>query len=189
MNIYIGADHAGYNLKEHLIPYIKSLGYTVVDCGAFELKKDDDYPVFISKVAKFVSHFPNKRKGIVIGGSGLGEMMMANRFSGVRAALFYGGAIAHGGVDISGRTSADPMEIVKLSRLHNDSNVLSLGARFISEDEAKEAIKIWLETAFENEHRHNRRIRLIEKLSPRGQGLRLFIFFLLLSIIIGMMVK
>lgn len=167
MKLYIGADHAGYNLKEHLIPYIQGFGLEVVDCGAKKMGDDDDYPLYISRVAKAVSRSWREARGIVIGGTGQGEAMMANRFPRVRAALFYGGALAHQAVDISGRESGDPMEIIRLSRLHNNSNVLSISARFVNEDEAKAAIKLWLETTFEGEARHKRRIRLIERLSPR----------------------
>lgn len=167
MKLYIGADHAGYNLKHNLIPYLKGLGFEVIDCGADKIDTDDHYPKYVAKVAKAVSFFAHSRKGIVIGGTGEGEAMMANRFPRVRAAVFYGGALAHEVVDIEGRTSADPFEIVRLSRLHNDSNILSISARFVNEDEAKEAIKIWLETTFEGEARHKKRIRLIEKFAPR----------------------
>lgn len=167
MKLYIGADHAGYNLKTHLIPYLKGLGFDVIDCGAAKMDMDDNYPVYISKVAKAVSRSIRESRGIVIGGTGQGEAMMANRFHRVRAALFYGGALAHTAVDAEGRESADPMEIVRLSRLHNDSNVLAISARFVNEDEAKTAVKLWLDTKFEGEARHKKRIRLIDKLTPR----------------------
>jgi ribose 5-phosphate isomerase B len=84
-------------------------------------------------------------KGIVIGGSGQGEAIAANKVKGVRAAVYYGGSL----------------DIVKLSRTHNDSNILSLGARFLTQEEAIEAIKVWLETPFNNEERHKRRIKKI----------------------------
>ncbi len=166
MKLYISADHAGYNLKEHLKPYITGLGYSVVDMGASKLDKDDDYPTFIAKVARAVSRHSKNSKGIIVGGSGQGEAMMANRFRKVRAALFYGGSLPHQAVDIEGRTSTDPMEILKLSRLHNDANVLSISARFVNEEEAKEAIKLWLETKFAGEARHVRRIRMLDRLGP-----------------------
>jgi ribose 5-phosphate isomerase B len=167
MKIYIGADHAGYNLKIHLIPYLQGLGFEVEDCGAVKMDKDDNYPVYISKVAKAVSRSWTEARGIVIGGTGQGEAMMANRFPRVRAALFYGGSLAHEAVDVEGRESGDTLEIVRLSRLHNNSNVLSISARFVNEDEVKAAVKLWLDTKFEGEARHKKRIRMIEKFTPR----------------------
>lgn len=144
--IYIGSDHAGYKLKENLITYIKSLGYEVKDKGAFNLNKDDDYPDFIIPVAKEVSSNPNNF-GIVIGGSGQGEAMSANKIDNIRATEYYGG----------------DLEIIKVSRQHNNANILSLGARFITEDEAREATKLFIETEFSNEERHIRRINKLEE--------------------------
>jgi len=159
--IYIGSDHTGFELKEKIRIFLSEFGYEVEDCGAFEVNKDDDYPDFISKVAIAVSG--NKEsKGIVIGGSGQGEAMLANKFKGVRCALFYSPAVAKKSVDISGRESDDSFEIIKLSREHNDSNVLALSARFLSEEEALEAVKVFLDSPFTNEPRHLRRIEKIK---------------------------
>ncbi|MDE2031004.1 MAG: RpiB/LacA/LacB family sugar-phosphate isomerase [Patescibacteria group bacterium] len=144
MKVYIGTDHAGYELKEKLNIYLKDQGYDFEDIGAFEFEKDDDYPDFIKPVAHAVADDP-RGMGIVIGGSGQGEAMCANRIDGIRAALYYGGNL----------------DIIKASRNDNDANILSLGARFINEDEAKSAIKIFLETPFSNEPRHIRRIEKI----------------------------
>jgi ribose 5-phosphate isomerase B len=144
MKVYIGSDHAGYELKEKLKIYLSELDYEVEDMGAFELEKDDDYPDFIKPVAHAVADDPESL-GIVLGGSGEGEEMAANKVEGIRATEYYGGNL----------------EIVKLSREHNNANVLSLGARFVKEDEAKEAVKIFLETPFSNEERHIRRIEKI----------------------------
>lgn len=141
MKIYLGTDHAGFELKEKLKPFLAELGHEVEDLGAFTYDKNDDYPDFISKVASAVSDETNSR-GIIFGKSGQGESMVANRHAGIRAGVFYGGNL----------------EIVKLLREHNNSNILSLGAGFISEDEAKEAVKIWLETPFSGDERHIRRI-------------------------------
>lgn len=146
MKIYIGADHAGFKLKEKLKIFLTELGYELEDKGAFELNPDDDYPDFISKVAEKVSSDSKIARGVILGGSGQGEAICANRFSGVRAAVYYGG----------------PDEIVKLSREHNDANILSLGARFMDEEQAKKAVTIWLETAFSKEERHKRRIEKID---------------------------
>lgn len=145
MKIFFAADHAGFELKNALLIYVRELGYEVEDCGAHELDPADDYPDFISIAAKAVSADPENR-AIVLGGSGQGEAMVANRFKNVRAALYYGG------VD----------EIVRLSREHNNANILSLGARFVSEVEAKEAVKLFLSTDFNNEERHVRRITQID---------------------------
>ncbi len=125
------------------------MGYEVTDCGPEKFDPADDYPNFIIPVAKAVALDPQNVKGIVIGGSGDGEAIAANRLKGVRAALYYGGNL----------------DIVRLSRQHNDSNVLSLGARFMDTEEAKYALKLWLTTPFSNEARHVRRIKEIDELS------------------------
>lgn len=144
--IYIGSDHAGYNLKEILIEYLKSLNYEVEDKGAFSLDNNDDYPDFIVPVAEEIAK--NKDSlGIVLGGSGQGEQISANKVDGVRAIEYYGGNL----------------EIVKLGRIHNNANILSLGARFVNKEEAKEAVKTFLETPFSNEERHERRIEEIKQ--------------------------
>ncbi len=139
--VYIGSDHAGYELKEKLRVYLSGLGYDVEDKGAFSLNPDDDYPDFIKPVAISVVNDKNSF-GIILGGSGEGEQMVANKVEGVRAAEYYGG----------------DLEIVRLAREHNDANILSLGARFLKEDEACNAVKIFLETPFSREIRHERRI-------------------------------
>jgi ribose 5-phosphate isomerase B len=139
--IYIGSDHAGYELKEKLKIFLKELGHQVSDKGAYKLDNQDDYPDFIVPVAEAVSHDENSF-GIILGGSGQGEAMSANKIEGVRATEYYGG---------------DP-EIVKISRMHNDANILSLGARFVTEEEAREVVTLFLDTKFSKEKRHIRRI-------------------------------
>lgn len=141
MKIYIGSDHAGYELKEKLKIYLGYLQYEVEDMGAFELENDDDYPDFITPVAQAVANDEGSM-GIVIGGSGQGEAMCANRVLGARATLYYGGNL----------------DIIKTSRMHNNANIISLGARFLHEVEAKTAVKDFLETPFGGEERHVRRI-------------------------------
>ena len=145
MKVFIGTDHAGFELKGKLVPFLKDLGHEVVDKGGFELNKDDDYPDFIKPVAEAVAEEKGSF-GIILGGSGEGEEMSANKIEGIRAAEYYGGNL----------------DIVKLAREHNGANILSLGARFITEDEAKEAVKIFLETKFSGDERHIRRINKIE---------------------------
>lgn len=146
MKIFIGTDHAGYEMKEELKTYLGDLGHDIFDKGAFEFDPSDDYPDFVSLVAEGVcATAPESEdivRGIVLGGTGTGEAIEANRLLGVRTAVYYGGAI----------------EIVKLAREHNDANILSLGARFINLEEAKEAVKVFLETQFSGDERHIRRI-------------------------------
>lgn len=158
MKIYIGSDHTGYELKEKLKIYFSELGYEVDDKGAFKYDADDDYPDFIRSVAEAVVK-DKESYGIILGGSGQGEAMCANRISGARTAVFYGGAVAKEAIDIKGGKSVDPFEIIKLARIHNDANILSLSARFLSEDEIKFAIELFLSTKFEGEERHQRRIK------------------------------
>jgi len=101
--------------------------------------------------------------GIILGGSGNGEAMAANRVKGVRCAVFYGPVVAKLPIDADGNVSDDPYEIVKLSRQHNDANVLSLSGRFLSLDEMKTAVRIWLDTPFSNLERHARRIKKLDE--------------------------
>ena len=161
MKIYIGADHAGFELKEKLKEYVGGLGYEVEDKGAFSFDKEDDYPDFIKPVAEAVS-IDKESKGIVIGGSGFGEAMSANRVKGARALVFYGPMLAKGAVDAEGRQSTDKYEIIKLSRMHNNANIISFGSRFITDEEAKEATRIFIETKFSGDERHLRRINKLD---------------------------
>ena len=145
MIIHIATDHAGLELKEKVKSYLSKLDYDVVDHGAYEYDALDDYPDFIFPCAEAVSNDSNS-KGIILGGSGQGEAMAANRVKGVRAAVFYNG----------------PDDIIKLSRLHNDANILSLGARFMSDQEMYKIIELWLSTDFES-GRHKRRIEKLDE--------------------------
>lgn len=156
MKILVGSDHAGFGLKEKLIPYLQELGYEVEDKGPYEYNEEDDYPDFIIPVAREVSQRPNELKGIILGGSGQGEAMTANKFNSVRAAVYYGQ-----GQCVVGE---DQESIIKLSRLHNNSNILSLGARFITEEEMKSVVKEWLDTPFLDTDRHKRRIEKMNKI-------------------------
>lgn len=160
MKIFFAADHAGFALKEELIPFVQGLGYAVEDCGAFSYEEGDDYPDFVAKAAKLISESPQDRKAIILGGSGQGEAMVANRFPQVRAAVFNGQYAPLDGREV-------PNEIV-LSREHNDANVLSLGARFINADEARHAVRLWLETPFSQDERHVRRIQKITQYDNHG---------------------
>lgn len=143
MTVYFATDHAGFELKNEILAFVRDeLGYPVHDCGAHEFDEADDYPDYISIAARAVSEHPHDARGIIFGGSGQGEAMVANRFAGVRATTYY----------------AHNLDIIRLSREHNNANVLSIGARFISREEAKAAVRTWLETPFVAEPRHTRRL-------------------------------
>ena len=157
MKIYVAGDHAGFELKNILIPFIENLGHGVEDMGSFDMEPTDDYPDMVSKVALAVAS-NIESMGIIVGGSGQGEAMVANRTLGVRAAVFYGPVMPKTTIDIEGTGSTDPFAVVRLERAHNNANVLSLGARFVSIDEAETAVRIFLDTAFSSEERHQRRI-------------------------------
>jgi ribose 5-phosphate isomerase B len=155
--IFIAADHAGFALKNALIDHIRTLGYEVEDLGAYTLDPEDDYPDFMTPLAKRVADELDAR-GIIVGGSGQGEAMCVNRIPGIRAAVFYGPRRVTAALDIEGRHSEDGYDAVRLPRRHNDANVLSLGARFISAEEADEAVRIFLDTPFGDSPRHIRRL-------------------------------
>lgn len=159
MKIYIASDHAGFELKEVLKKYLPELGlgYEVVDLGAFTLNPEDDYPDFVMPLAQEVAKNPDTF-GIVIGGSGQGEAMCANRVHGIRAAVFYGPRVPVSAVDVNGAESSDQFEILKLEREHNNANVISIGTRFVDADEAKFAVELFLKTEFSKDERHIRRL-------------------------------
>lgn len=140
--ILFASDHAGFKLKESLMEYAKELGYQTEDMGPFEYDPTDDYPKTISPLAQKISENPDKYIGIIIGWSGQGEAMSANRFPNVRACVYYG----------------EKEEVLRLAREHNDSNVLSLASLFLSDEKAKNAMRVWLETPFSEDERHIRRI-------------------------------
>jgi ribose 5-phosphate isomerase B len=144
ITIVLATDHAGFDLKEYVKKYLSNLNYDIKDFGAFEYESKDDYPDFINPAAKFISENDNTI-GIIFGGSGQGEAMAANRFKGVRAAVFYGGSD----------------KIIELSRLHNDANVLSFGSRFVEPEDAIDLIEKWLKIEFEG-GRHQQRIEKLD---------------------------
>ena len=163
MKVYLATDHTGFELKNFLKEKLTNDGYEVEDCGAFSYDANDDYPDFIKVAAKKVSENPNDR-AIIMGGSGQGENIVANKFKNVRCAVFYSASIPKEAADISGRMSDDPYEIVKLTRLHNNSNVLSLGIRFLTKDEAYRATTIFLTTETDSTERHVRRVNKISQI-------------------------
>jgi len=154
MKIYIASDHAGFYLKKQLIQYLELKGYEVEDMGAYEMNEADDYPDFIIPCAQKVSSDTGS-VGIVIGGSGQGEAIAANKVKGIRAAVYYGGPSTS-----SGQVGT---QIPKLAKEHNNANVLSLGARFMSSDDAKKAVTAWLDAKFEG-GRHKKRIDKISEI-------------------------
>ncbi len=143
MIIHLATDHAGLDLKNSIKKYLIENSFDVQDHGAHEYDALDDYPDFIFPCAQAVARDTESR-GIILGGSGQGEAMAANRIKGVRAAVFYNG----------------PDDIIKLSRQHNNANILSLGARFMNKTEIYRVIEIWLNEPFEG----GRHVRRIEKL-------------------------
>lgn len=177
MKISIASDHAGFELKGFLVSELRARGHEVHDHGAHEFDANDDYPTFISKVAADISKHeeslhngglsthtvqgePRESRevaGIVIGGSGQGEAMAANKFPFVRAAVVYGGQAVGGSLGLI-------EQITRLSRQHNDSNVLSLGARFMSHAEALRAVEIWLETDCFPDDKYARRNAQVESI-------------------------
>jgi len=145
MRIYIASDHAGFELKKILSDFLREQGEELVDLGPVMLEPQDDYSDYIERLAERVAAEEGSF-GIAIGGSGEGEAMAANRVRGARAAEYYGG----------------DLEVVKVSREHNDANILSLGARFITGVDAKKAVLLFIHTPFSGEERHQRRIKKLD---------------------------
>ena len=145
MKVYLATDHAGFELKESLKAFLITNSYEVEDCGAFTFDPIDDYPQFIALAAKKVIQTPGAA-GIVFGKSGAGETIVANKITGIRAIL---------GIN---------EENVKLARLHNDANILSLGSQFVTPEAAQKLVNIFLTTQFSGETRHIRRIEQIKQI-------------------------
>ncbi len=145
MKVYFASDHAGFALKQELADFLRIEGHVVEDMGPEELIEGDDYPDYIAPLAKKVAGEAGSF-GIALGGSGEGEAMSANRIPGARAAEYYGGELG----------------VITAAREHNDANILSLGARFVSNDEAKQAALLFLSTPFSGDERHARRIEKLD---------------------------
>jgi len=158
--IYIGSDHTGYEIKEKLKAYFGEFGYEVKDMGAFKYDANDDYPDFIRPVAEAVAKDAESR-GIILVVRGRARPCAGTELPARRAAVFYGEALPKEAIDIKGEKSADPFEIIKLARAHNDANILSLGVRFLSFDEIKFAAELFFATPFSRDERHIRRIKKI----------------------------
>lgn len=158
MKVYFASDHAGFDLKNTLLAYVRDeLGLAVEDCGAHERDPKDDYPDFVRLAAAAVARKPEGSRAIVLGASGQGEAMMANRFKGVRAAVYYGDPNVH-----QRDAGGNELSLLESVRAHNDANVLSIGARFVSTDEAQRAVAAWLATEFSRDARHVRRIAKLD---------------------------
>lgn len=164
MKIYLATDHTGLELKNKIKAHLEQEGFEVEDCGAFAYDAADDYPDWIGKAAEKVSQNPDTTRGIILGGSGQGEAMVANKFKGVRCALFYTPALPTQSINIEGDKSTDPFEMLKLTREHNGANMLSLGFRFVRDEDVLKAIKLWLDAPDPTVDRHLRRIEKIKKI-------------------------
>jgi ribose 5-phosphate isomerase B len=149
VRVYIGSDHAGFELKNHLVAWLKERGHKVEDCGPFVYDPEDDYPPFILRAARGVADEPGSL-GIVIGGSGNGEQIAANKVPGIRAALAWSDDTA------------------RLSREHNDANVISVGARMHPLEDAVRFVEIFLATPFSGQERHSRRIEELARFEATG---------------------
>lgn len=158
MQVFFAADHAGLRMKAALLERVSLMGHSVVDKGAFDLDPNDDYPDFVDSLSEAVANTPGSF-GVVCAGSGQGEAMCANRRKGIRAAVFYAPVTATEVLDREGARGEDGYDIVRLTRKHNDANILSIGARFVSLEEAIEAVRIFLETPFSEDERHERRLK------------------------------
>ncbi len=156
MKIALATDHAGYQQLQEIQKWLVSHGHECHNFGPAELVPGDDYPDFILPAAKAVAE-GNFDRGIILGGSGQGEAMAANRIKGVRCMVFYGPAVARKVIDAEGHTSHDPYSLVKLSRQHNDANMISVAARFVSLEDMKSVVMLWLGAEFSGEERHTRR--------------------------------
>lgn len=158
MKILLGTDHAGFSLKEKVKAHLMAQGYDVTDLGAHTYEEGDDYPEYVARVAQGVSEAPHVNRGIVFGGSGQGEAIVANKFVHVRAVVYVGDRHTN---------DSEQKDILILTREHNDANVLSIGARFVEEGEIFDAVERWLSTPFSNDERHVRRIAQIETVAKR----------------------
>jgi len=150
MRVHLGSDHAGFELKAHLVAHLQEQGYEVVDHGPVEYDPVDDYPPYVLRAAQATVN-DHGSLAVVIGGSGNGEQIAANKVRGVRAALAWNDDTA------------------ALARQHNDANVVSIGARMHTPDEATRLVERFLTTAFSGDDRHARRISMIADFESSGE--------------------
>ncbi|MEO6020434.1 MAG: ribose-5-phosphate isomerase [Knoellia sp.] len=142
MRVHIGGDHAAYDVQQDLIAFLTAEGHEVTNHGPFEVDPLDDYPVYVLRAAEAVAA-DDESLGVVLGGSGNGEQMAANKVAGVRAALCYND------------------ELARLAREHNDARVLSIGGRMNTVEQARSMVRTFLATPFSGEERHQRRIDMV----------------------------
>ncbi len=149
MRLHIGGDHAAYELQRALVGWLTEQGHDVVDHGPEDYDDQDDYPVFVLRAAEAVAGEPGSL-GIVLGGSGNGEQMAANKVRGIRAALCH------------------TVELARLAREHNDAQVISLGGRFTTFEDAKQMVQAFVDTAFSGAERHRRRVDMVDAYERTG---------------------
>ena len=150
MRVHLGGDHAAYELQRALVTHLRSAGHDVVDHGPATYDADDDYPVYVLRAAAAVAADPGSF-GVVLGGSGNGELMAANKVRGIRAAY------------------VPTVELARLARLHNDAQVMSLGGRFTSIEDGIAIADAFLATAFSGDPRHERRLRMVTDYEEDGR--------------------
>jgi len=150
MRVYLGSDHAGFDLKNHLVEWLTAHGHEAVDCGPHLYDAQDDYPTYCLRAAEATAA-DGEGLGIVIGGSGNGEAIAANKVKGVRAALVWS------------------EETASLGRQHNNANVISVGARMHTAEEATKFVEVFLGTPYSGEERHTRRIEMLSLYETTGQ--------------------
>ena len=162
MKIALSTDHAGVELLKKLEGFLTAQGHQCVNFGPKSFDPDDDYPDFIFPAAKAVAA-SECEVGIIMGGSGQGEAMAANRIKGIRCTLFYGPIAPKVAINAEGDMSDDVYEILKLSRDHNVANMLSLAARFLAWEEIEKAVTTWLTTPQGTVERHVRRVTKLDQ--------------------------
>ncbi|MGV1007441.1 MAG: ribose-5-phosphate isomerase [Dermatophilaceae bacterium] len=150
MRVHIGGDHAAYELHRDLVAHLREAGHEVIDHGALAYRDDDDYPVYVLRAAEGVAGDPGSR-GVVLGGSGNGELIAANKVAGIRAAY------------------TPSVELARLAREHNDAQVMALGGRFVGSEDAIAITEVFLGTAFSTDPRHARRLQMISDYEVDGR--------------------
>ena len=148
MKILLASDHAGFELKNKIKDFLVDEGFEMEDMGAHVLDKEDNYPEIMIPVAMRILKDTENARAIIFGKSGQGEAMVVNRFPGIRAMVYHG----------------KNLEIIRLGREHNDSNILSIGAGFVEFEEAREAVRLWISTPFSNDERHIKRIEQMDNI-------------------------
>lgn len=162
MIIALSTDHAGFEQLKRLTDFLTHQGHECLNFGPANYDENDDFPDYVFPAAQAVAE-GRAEFGIIMGGSGQGEAMAANRIKGVRCAVYYGPAHALGSVDNDGHPSNDLYDILRLTRFHNNANMLSIGARFVGQSGVEHVVTEWLNTNFSGEERHSRRIAKLDE--------------------------